>query len=464
VRRTLTEQALAGFIAVLAVGAACWAADPDAPAVPVPVAPSKPPADPDAPVVAVPLPAPAQAEDAGAPGLLDRLPFDLHGFIEGRAGLRTIEPVEEEDASILEGRLQLDAGRAFDRAALRAKADFYHDGVMDRAFVDLRELNASVTPVSFLDLKAGRQALTWGTGDLLFINDLFPKDWNSFFIGRDEEYLKAPSDALKVSVFSAAVNADLVYAPVFNGDRFISGDRLSYYNDGLGRVVGRDHRVHADRRDEFFHESEFHGRLWRNLGGYELAAYGYHGYWKTPGGYNPAKDRYTYPGLSAWGGSARGPLGRGIANVEFGWYDSRDDHNGRDPLVRNSEFRLLAGYEQELARDLIGGAQAYWERLAGYDAYRRGLPAGARPRDEDRCLLTLRLTRFLLNQNLRVRGFAYWSPTDMDAHIRPNVHYKLSDHWAAEVGANLFFGREAHTFFGQFEENANVYAAVRWSF
>ncbi len=59
----------------------------------------------------------------------------------------------------------------------------------------------------------GRQILTWGTGDLVFINDLFPKDWVSFFIGRDVEYLKAPSDALKVSAFSSWANLDLVYTP-----------------------------------------------------------------------------------------------------------------------------------------------------------------------------------------------------------------------------------------------------------
>ena len=43
--------------------------------------------------------------------------------------------------------------------------------------------------------------LTWGTGDLLFINDLFPKNWKSLAIGRDDEYLKDPSGAVKASFF-----------------------------------------------------------------------------------------------------------------------------------------------------------------------------------------------------------------------------------------------------------------------
>ncbi len=72
----------------------------------------------------------------------------------------------------------------------------------DGAF-DLREASLVFSPSADTDVKVGRQILTWGTGDLVFINDLFPKDWVSFFIGRDVEYLKAPSDALKVSAFPA---------------------------------------------------------------------------------------------------------------------------------------------------------------------------------------------------------------------------------------------------------------------
>ena len=56
---------------------------------------------------------------------------------------------------------------------------------------------------------------TWGTGDLVFLNDLFPKDFVSFFAGRDDEYLKAPGDALRITHYSKAVNIDFVWTPVF---------------------------------------------------------------------------------------------------------------------------------------------------------------------------------------------------------------------------------------------------------
>lgn len=90
-----------------------------------------------------------------------------------------------------------------------------------------------------MDVKLGRQVLTWGTGDLLFINDLFPKDWESFFIGRDTEYLKAPSDAFTASLFFAPLNVDLIYVPIFNNSTYINGSRLSYWNPLLERIAGR---------------------------------------------------------------------------------------------------------------------------------------------------------------------------------------------------------------------------------
>ena len=52
------------------------------------------------------------------------------------------------------------------------------------------------------DVSIGRQVQTWGTGDLLFLNDLFPKDFQSFFSGRDDEYLKAPGNAIRITHFS----------------------------------------------------------------------------------------------------------------------------------------------------------------------------------------------------------------------------------------------------------------------
>jgi len=36
--------------------------------------------------------------------------------------------------------------------------------------------------------------------------------------------------------------------------------------------------------------------------------------------------------------------------------------------------------------------------------------------------------------------------------------------WVVDAGVNDFFGREEHSFFGQFENNSNIYVGVRYNF
>jgi hypothetical protein len=397
--------------------------------------------------------------------LHETLPFEFHGFLEGRGGLRTQDDSHESKTATLgETRLQLHLFKALDWAKFRIKSDFLYDGVAEGANVDLREANAIFTPFEFMDLKVGRQILTWGTGDYIFINDLFPKDYNSFFIGRDDEYLKAPSDALKASLYTKILNIDFVYTPRFNPDRFIDGKRLSYFNPQLGRLAGEDAVIYPRKRDEWFEDSEIAFRLYRDIESYGLALYGYNGFWKSPMGFDPQAGEATFPRLSVYGLSARGKVWKGIGNIEMGYYDSRDDRSGKDPFVPNSQFRFLAGYEQELAKDFTVGMQYYLEWMSDYGAYKRTLPPGSQAADEYRHVITLRLTKLLMYQNLKLSLFIFYSPSDQDVYMRPNIHYRITDHWSAEAGANIFFGEKDHTFFGQFKDNTNVYLSLRWSF
>ena len=392
---------------------------------------------------------------------------ELHGFLDLRGGVRTQSDPAEDTETLGEVRLQFDAMQYTDRATVQLRADFLYDGIEDdhdidletgAGWIDLREANILVSPVPVADMKIGRQILTWGTGDLVFINDLFPKDWVSFFSGRDEEYLKAPSDALFVSLFPPAVNIDIAYTPRFDPDRYLDGERISFFGGG------QDAPVHADVPGDWFDDQEIALRLSRTLGGIELAGYGYHGFWKSSAGMDAGSGRALFPALDVIGASARGQLGPGIANFETGYYQSSDDESGKDPLVRNSEARALLGYQRELARDLSATAQYYLEFMMDHDDYARSLPEGAPPTDEDRHVVTLRLTRQLMSQNLTLSVFGFYSPSDKDGYLRPGVSYKVTDAWLLTAGGNAWFGDDDHTFFGQFEDNSNLYAGARYSF
>jgi len=402
---------------------------------------------------------------------------ELHGFVDGRAGMRTQNDPYEDERSLTELRLQLDSKTYFDWGEITARGDFvYDDLATDRdkvdlengdGFFDLRELNVLFTPVDWSDVKVGRQILTWGTGDLLFINDLFPKDWNSFLLGRDEEYLKAPSDAIFASFFPSIGSFDLAYMPRMDADRYIDGRRVSYWNPMTQSIAGQNAVIDADRRDEWFKEDEISARFYRNIKSYEAALYAYHGYWKSPMGMTappPAGNAY-FPRMDSYGASAKGALGSGLFNVETGYYDSRDDQGGDDPFVPNDEFRFLVGYEREVGKDFTASVQYYLEWMMDHGDYISSpmVPSDT-ARDEDRHVLTLRLTKMLMKQNLMLSLFTFYSPSDNDAYFRPAATYKISDHWKVMANGNVFIGEDDHTFFGQFRYNSNVNLGVRYSF
>jgi hypothetical protein len=402
--------------------------------------------------------------------------MSLTGFWEVRGGVRTQRDSHQRDASIGETRLQLESQILKEKYTFNLTTDFLYDAVPDghaidlergEGFVDLRELSLAFTPVDFMDVKVGRQVLTWGTGDLLFLNDMFPKDWQSYFIGRDVEYLKAPSDAIKLSMYSDIASWDVVFTPRFDPDRFITGERISYFDPIAAGRVGRDKRVNADIPDDWFRNHEWSTRVKKMIEGYELAAYGYWGYWKSPGGFDILSQEAIFPRLNVYGASVRGPFAGGIGNVEAAYYDSREDREGTRPFIDNSEFRVLTGYERDLSeimKDFTVGLQYYVEIKMNYDDYRRTLPPIMPADDPCRHVTTVRLTKLLMNQNLKLSLFAYYSPSDSDAYLRPLIEYKITDHWTTQLGGNVFIGNEDHTFFGQFARNSNIYASLRYGF
>lgn len=388
----------------------------------------------------------------------DALPFT--GFLEGRIGRHLDEQDLQRTAALAEARLQLESERQAGPVLLTGTVDFVLDALADDRDVDfrgretsadVRQANAQFTPHRVAEAKLGRQIQTWGTGDLLFLNDLFPKDFNAFIIGRDIEYLKAPSDALRLSLFGAIASLNLVYTPRFDPDRFIDGRRVSFFDPARGRIVGRDVEQRFAVPDDWLGDDEWAARLFGRYRAYELALYGYDGFWKSPAG-SDATGAFTFPRLRVFGASMRGPLGSGIANGEVAYYNSRDDRGGGNAAVRNSEFRALAGYTQELIPDLTLGTQYYIEAIRDYGALRRAQPAAAPLPDEHRHVVTLRLTWLTHQQNVEWSLFAFYSPSDEDGHLRPRAHYKIDDHWSAEAGANLFFGRKDSTFFGQLQD------------
>lgn len=313
-------------------------------------------------------------------------------------------------------------------------------------------------------MRAGRQVLTWGTGDLLFLNDFFPKDWVAFFSGYDQQYLKAPSDALKVSGYSDAINIDLIWSPEFDSDNFITGEKLVYYSPFTGNIVAAPPELEARIPGHNLKDGELAARLYKTLSGVEYALYLYHGFFKTPEGYDPLEQTPYFPELQSIGGSARASMFGGITNIEYAYWNSAESKNGDNPYVPNNQSRFLLGYESEVVRNLTASFQLYSEYTHNYKRLKEWYPSpDDRPR-KARQVLTTRWTLNTQQSNLVYSLFLFYSPSDKDYYLIPNAMYRLDDSWQFNAGANLLGGRHDYTLFGQMEQNSNIYVRAKFIF
>ena len=414
------------------------------------------------------LAAPLSADDWDDPwgDESDSSSLNLHGFYELGAGGRLYrDPLLGRDMTLREGRARFELSDFVGETRWSVKTDLYADGVEDKQRIDLREALLDFRVGDNVDVRLGQQVLTWGTGDMLFLNDLFAKDWQSYFSGREDEYLKAPSTSARVSYFTDVANLDLVWTPEFTSDRYIKGDRFSYFSPMTGeQMAAPDGRIRPVTRDRWGRESQWAARLYGTHEATEWAFYAYRGYWTQPVGMD-ARGEAFFPRLDAYGASIRAPLAGGIANAEIAWYEGSDSR-GDNPAIPNDQLRFLVGYDRELLPNFNAAVQYYLEWTQDYAALTSSwpIPNGRYLPDEFRHLLTLRLTQRLRQDNVTLSLFTYWSPSDEDYFIRPSVNYRIDDAWTLTVGGNLFGGNKVHTFFGQFEDASNLYARLRYSY
>lgn len=390
------------------------------------------------------------------------MPF--HGFAQVNYSVRVAETGTadpETDFLLGDERVQLELSRSSGSGttSFASKVDLYRDAVDGGSGVDLREAYLTLSSRR-LDLRLGRQIVTWGTGDLVFISDVFPKDWTALLSGRPLQYLKVGSDAANLNLYLDLLSVQVIATPFFEPDLLPQGRRLLAFDPfpGMPRQTSKPKSTPG--------HTEVAVRLYRYLGAFDASVYAYRGFWRSPPGmrFDGEEVGFFYPELSVYGASLQGGVLNGVLSLEGGLYDSREDRDGTDPSVENGQLRFLAGYQRAFGDDLTVGVQYYGERLVDYGAYREALPAGFPQRKEIRHNATLRITRFFRYQTVRFSLFAWASPNEEDYYVSPEARYHVSDEMWITVGANLFGGAENHTFFGQFDHNDNLYGALRYGF
>jgi hypothetical protein len=215
--------------------------------------------------------------------------------------------------------------------------------------------------------------------------------------------------------------------------------------------------------------TEFALRIYRDIAGFDTSLYFYHGFFRQPwmlpdNPMMPTRLTLFYPKLAVYGASLQGRALDGVLSLETGYYDSRQDRRGTDPMVPNSQTRFLIGYQRQLWEDFTAGLQYYGEYMHDYSSYEKNLPAGFPKEKRLRQLTAIRLTQFMMHQTLRLSFFSFYSPSDGDYMLNPEIKYNFSDHIWAAIGGNIFGGGKRWTQFGQLDKNDNIYVQIRYEF
>ena len=391
----------------------------------------------------------------------------LSGFLQGLygGGLDSDNPTLTE-LTASETRLQLKLESFSDGAEFFGRLDFVYDDYNDpNVDLELREGYTKFRVGNNLDFKIGRQIVTWGTGDLIFINDLFAKDYRSFFIGRDDQYLKAPQNVLRAAYYTGLGTFSAVYTPRFTPNRIPTGERLSYYNPMVGGIVGGEDFYFEGRMPEAkLKNGEFAAQFSRYFGTADVAAYFYRGFYKNPTGMDMVNMEAYYPRLNVYGASIRMPALGGIAWLETGYYDSREDIDGDDPTIPNSTLSSMIGFERQLTSTFTANLQYQNKTILDHDTYLASLPEGFNETDEMYHLITSRVTKLMLMETLILSGFVFYSPSDEDFYGKFSVSYKYTDALTLTMGGNIFDGNDGYTEFGAFQKNDNVYIKVTYGY
>jgi hypothetical protein len=390
--------------------------------------------------------------------------ISLHGFVQANYSADTAaRNPDGGNFKLAEERLQLKFDASSDPVHIFIKGDGWYDHVGQGWGSELREGYVDYTASNW-DARLGRQIITWGVGDLLFINDIFPKDYAAFFSGRPLEYLKDGIDGAKVGIYPGFASFELIAASFFKEDTFPDPGRFHLFDplSGITDRTEKDPSVSLSNTEIAF-------RAYRDIADFDVSLYAYRGFFRQPSEMPdnpvmPTRLTLFFPKLSEYGASAQGRALDGVLSLEAGYYDSRENRSGENPAIPNSQTRYLVGYQRQLWEDFTVGFQYYGEYLYNYSRYVSSLPAGFPKQSRLHELLTVRLTQFLLQQTLRLSFFSFYSPSDGDYMLMPEIKYNFTDHVWSALGANIFGGGKPWTQFGQMAKDDNVYVQMRYEF
>ncbi len=382
----------------------------------------------------------------------------VSGFVQEHASLRLGSKAEcvilqACRTMVNEQRLQVLAEwQPLESVGISVRADALNDAAIGATRLLAREAYLDYRMSSQVSVRAGRQVITWGVGDYLFVNDIFPKNYDAFFTGKPFDHMKEAVDGIKLNAFAGDTELEFVLARP-RQDAAPAGERFIATAMPAGVPV-----TSADGRG-----GDVALRLARKFGRWDAAVYA-------------ARYRSRDAGMSATGAgllresvltrhagaSATGNIGSGVVLAEIAYSKSDVKAGGMNPFMPGERFKALLGYSREVGQDLNVILQYHHEAELDYDAYRAALAPAVVAVDRIQQTAYLRVQKRMFHQTLGL-GIQLFASFDGGKYANPFVSYSIADGLNLEAGANVFDG-PATSRYGMMRHDKNVYASLRYSF
>lgn len=329
-------------------------------------------------------------------------------------------------------------------------------GELREAYLDVR--------LDTVDLRIGKQIIVWGRADRLNPTDnLTPRDFTLLAVDDDDQRVGTP--AIRISYFFERFSLTGVWLPLF-----------------VPHTIPLPHLAPSVRLREQRSRPPFTQwavKLDHAGGVVDWSLSYFDGYDLIPDlrlgrvTASPVPVTLTHNRLRVLGADAAGTLGRFGLRGEAAYTFTRD-HQGRDPLVKNSFFFLVLGADRTFRESLNVNVQYLLRVLTRFrdvenlrDPFRRAaavqIAAVTSQRDAVQHGASLRIGARWWHETLETECAALVSFTRLDVLLRPKVVYAVSDRWTVAVGGDVLRGSR-RTVFGRVRKNSGAYVEVRYSF
>ncbi len=385
----------------------------------------------------------------------DELSLQLNGFVDTYHALQLSSPYKIMSSRT---RLRLEMRANYGEASLFSSVNLAYNGIIDEqtgAF--LREAYLDYAG-KYLEVKAGRQIITWGVADGLRITDLIsPMDYTEF-MANDYDDIRVPVNAINLKYPGESFSAELVFVPVPEYFVMPSGED----NPWTMPLPPNASMDLSGTPEKHIKNSEVGTRLRFFLENLDFSLTALRTFNKSPvtiTEYDPKAGSVLIKGLYkpmyVLGGDFSIPVGEFVVRGEMAGYFG-------EPIALNDSrrYRLRKTFNALLGLDWYAGDN--WTFMVQYMHkvimdYRRELGM-----EQNTSMVTARVSKELLNNTLKLSVYGMYDVDNVSFYIRPAADYLLNDQITVSLGSDILGGRRGT--FKTYNKNTQIWVKGKYFF